>query len=696
MARRTLKARSTNIVQLPVEPVEVYSVQGKRSDQPFFTSIQNYTISGKTIIARKVFDEMKVEYEDGVKTEFQKGLEKDFMNGQLSLFGGAIEVNKVQTAGTTAQDQRKSVEVSKNGSVLGLNIGGLISLAENVQERVATTDEPVVSILSDTVKGVDLSKISASKTDIATLTGTTTTDGFLNITLTTGSPSGLNSALADAGVPVSQRKTALQEASTEPTQVIEVTADLNSFEKIATSFATEVKKTIRRQNNQMGNPVGRTKPFGSVGLPKTNTLGSLLGKLLGIAQINVPGEIMPGLPKGVTIPEGEIAPPPIIAQNSDTNISKNTFNRSDISPDIKNTTPPYNPVVSNNEFRGSVTTLAASDYVFEEVGGPEELRFELVNTPRELTTMVVHWSRTPTDLDWGAKELGQLHTETQAANSSYEAVALLGVDGGLQYHYIIKRNGTIERGRPLDIIAPTLTGFGKYAVHVAFVAGFNCPHGTEEREKFLSSDSITPDQWKSFDEIVKAFDTAKNGAAEFVGYNQMPFGMLGPGFDVPEYMRNKFNKGTVYQDKDFEFAASSVSALSPDEINSRTINVAPAKPTPPNNPPTQTVIRAPVEEGNPPQSEIDARNAEWEAKSAELAREESDLELLAAEFEKAELDPNTTEARLAELEDEYYDKEYEVSALRTQKMDLKKKFFNDEYLFDEDSQKWIHGSQYKG
>jgi len=691
MAIRTERAQKTNAIALSKEPIRIISVQGKRADQTFFTNIQSYSLNGKDIIARRVYDEIKVEYEDGVKTEFQKGLEKDFLNGQVSFFGGAIQINNVIDAGNTAKQQRDAVEVSKNGSVLGLNVGGLVSLVENAQERIATSDEPVMSILTDTVKNVNLSEVSVSKNDIATLTGKTTSDGFLKLTITTGSPSGLNNALKEAGVKESKRREALQEASTLP-EVVTVSVNTNRVK----SFASTVQKTIRNQNNAIGNPAGSIKGFdlggfgfGQLGMPLANMLGNLIGKLLNVNIPSIPNVPVPGIAEGVQIPVGEIAPPNVIEATGQTNISK-TIQKSNLtSPNVKNTKPPLNVKAQTSEFEGALSTSRNSTYVFENVGGPEELKFELRNSTREITTMVVHWSRTFSDLDWDAKDIGGLQTATQLANkpegvSNAQILAALGVDSGLQFHYLILRNGTIQRGRPLDLIGPTFTGFGRYAVHVCFVAGFNCPSGTPNKEKFLSDASITAEQWKSFDEVVRAFDAAKDGGGEFVGYNQMPYGMLGPGFNVPEYMASKYNKTTVYIPDDF----NKEEALSPDEIVNRKPNSEPIKPSQPNTPPKKIVT--PVDPTEPDPGEIDARNAEWkQLKSAERRLRSERLELI-ERYKAAQVDPNVSVDQVNQIKAQLDAKKQELDEARKAVDEARKKLLNDGYYWDRQKDAWIN------
>jgi len=712
MATKTVRGKNTNIVDLGDNVAEIVSVEGKRADQSFFTTVRDYTISGSQLIARKVYDELKVVFDDGIKTETQLQMERQLLNGQVSFFGGAINLSSVTNAGNTAKTQRESVEVSKNGSVLGLNIGGLLSLAENAQERTATTDEPVVSVLQNTVDQVNLAETSSSKNDITTLTGKTTTDGFLKATITTGSPNGLNNTLAAANVPVSKRKAALEKSSTQPATVTTITANTNALDQIANNFLKTVTKTIRTQNVELGNPFGSFKigggldlggfGFGPIGLPKTNTLGTFIGKLLGIAAPQLPGIEMPSVPTGIDIPAGTPTPPPIIASSGQTNISKVVQKPQLTSPAVRNTVEPRNLYASTNTFQGRLSSLDGSGYVFEEVGGPEELKSEFVNATRPITTMVVHWSLTTTDLNWDAKDVGQMHEFVQkesfpAGVDSTTAFNALGNKSGIQWHFVIRRNGTIQVGRPINLAGIIDTGFENYSVHVGFIGGVNCTKGTPNKRDFISKDSITSEQWKSFDEIIKAFDAAKNGAGEFVGFNQFPrYASSGPGFNVPEYVQSKFNKGTVYTLDDFK----SRDALSPEEIINRRPQQIPVVSTPPNNPPAKKPVQT-DELGNviPTQAEIDAVNAEWNSLVKERDRLYSEYEAKSREYEEAEISGASTE-RLDELFTEADDIYEQYATVRVKITAKRRELLNvpdlggKGYIYLEKEKKFIHGSQY--
>ena len=80
---------------------------------------------------------------------------------------------------------------------------------------------------------------------------------------------------------------------------------------------------------------------------------------------------------------------------------------------------------------------------------------------------------------------------------------------GCGYHYVIQRDGKLQRGRPLNVVGAHSKAYGHntYSIGVTFVGGFNCPSGTPNPERFLSSDSFTEEQWNTYAMFVESFYT---------------------------------------------------------------------------------------------------------------------------------------------------------------------------------------------
>ena len=74
--------------------------------------------------------------------------------------------------------------------------------------------------------------------------------------------------------------------------------------------------------------------------------------------------------------------------------------------------------------------------VFTFVSSVEELNAEIQMISREISEVVIHATETTTDKDIGAIEINNIQSK-------------LGHDG-IGYHYVIRRDGRLQRGRPVD------------------------------------------------------------------------------------------------------------------------------------------------------------------------------------------------------------------------------------------------------
>lgn len=111
---------------------------------------------------------------------------------------------------------------------------------------------------------------------------------------------------------------------------------------------------------------------------------------------------------------------------------------------------------------------------------------------REITTLiVVHCSATRPSQDIGAAEIRQWHLAR-----GYQDIG---------YHLVIRRNGRIELGRPLDAIGAHVTGFNSISVSLCMVGGL-LPDGKP-------ADVLNP---MAFDAYTEAQMTAAHTAIAFL------------------------------------------------------------------------------------------------------------------------------------------------------------------------------------
>ena len=538
------RAKKTNVIILSKEPVSINSVTGKRSDQTFFTNIQNYTLSGNTIRLKRAFDEIKVDYVDDQPADFDPRVAQAVLDGNLGNLLIGNSTNELKGKAFDAQLDRLAVEATKIGEKIGTDLGGFLSLAEDAKENLEANDEPIVSIVTEKVDGVTTKKISVKETEIATLTGTSDAGGgLLNIAITTGNPKGIEKVLKEVFTAKdSQIKKNIQDASPVSDRV-----ETAVKKDISTEVSNESQKINQKAMRDLGLPFGSNSElgFGNLGSSFGNILGGVLGKIREVAPAQKLGDVVAGFPSTVQIPEG-VDVSNIVEADGTTNVSKVVNPNRNLNKNVKTSSPTYQVTRNPGTFTGTTTPPT---YKFERVDNAEELELELRSSPREITACVVDWSETYTNNNLDANLVHKVQLGRILAKYGNQFALQLGIEGGIQFHYVIMRDGTIERGRPLSIETGGFNPWAKRSVYVGFVAGYNAPEGTPNPNLYRSSESITPEQWKSFDIFLDQFYKAVPGG-EVVGKTDLLAEGVNdaPGFDVRSYLQTKYKKTSVYPD----------------------------------------------------------------------------------------------------------------------------------------------------
>jgi N-acetylmuramoyl-L-alanine amidase len=194
------------------------------------------------------------------------------------------------------------------------------------------------------------------------------------------------------------------------------------------------------------------------------------------------------------------------------------------------------PTVAPKSSTPPTRSVATQNSQFTFVNSREELDAEFASCTRDITEVVVHWTGTYNNQDIGAEDVHQWHKEKGWS--------------GIGYHFIIRRDGRLQRGRPLNKTGAHAgaNGHNKYSIGVSFAAGYNCPSGTKNANKFISADSITAEQMKTFDMFMGSFYDEFPGGQAFGHVDTDDKGKQDPGFDVQEYVLSKFGKKNVIAD----------------------------------------------------------------------------------------------------------------------------------------------------
>ena len=172
---------------------------------------------------------------------------------------------------------------------------------------------------------------------------------------------------------------------------------------------------------------------------------------------------------------------------------------------------------------------------FSYVDSKEELGLEFVRMTREISEVIIHASETYTNANIGAEEIQLRHNDAGHV--------------GIQYHFVIRRDGTMQRGLPIDNVsdASDVNRHKFNCIDVCLVGGVNVPSEADNPLLNLSASSFTISQMKTLETLLELFYQTVPGG-QVLGHNDIDISSQDPYFDVISFVENKFGKKTVYSD----------------------------------------------------------------------------------------------------------------------------------------------------
>ena len=132
-------------------------------------------------------------------------------------------------------------------------------------------------------------------------------------------------------------------------------------------------------------------------------------------------------------------------------------------------------------------------------------------SPDDVDTIVVHCSATKADQDIGASELNEMH-KVRGWN-------MIG------YHQVIRRNGAVEGGRPLNTVGAHAVGHNRHTVAVCMVGGLDT-NGKPE-------DNFTPEQYRSLISVISNFKATFPNIKDVCGHRDLSPDVDGDGVIEP-------------------------------------------------------------------------------------------------------------------------------------------------------------------
>lgn len=118
---------------------------------------------------------------------------------------------------------------------------------------------------------------------------------------------------------------------------------------------------------------------------------------------------------------------------------------------------------------------------------------------RQINWLVIHTAATRPSMDIGKKEIDRWHKERGF--------------NGIGYHYVIRRNGKIERGRPESRIGAHVQGHNHDSIGICLVGGVN--------ENLVPENNYTEAQWSSLEGLLRKL-AAKYPEANVRGHRDFP------------------------------------------------------------------------------------------------------------------------------------------------------------------------------
>lgn len=131
--------------------------------------------------------------------------------------------------------------------------------------------------------------------------------------------------------------------------------------------------------------------------------------------------------------------------------------------------------------------------------------------------IIIHCSATPPDMDIGSCEIDRWHRQRGWL--------------GIGYHWVIRRDGTLEQGRKEDVAGAHTHGYNLKSIGVCLVGGIN---NNEDKEP---EDNFTEDQ-KDMLLFLLGQLTERYPDAKVIGHNKVNKHKACPSFDVDAWLKD--------------------------------------------------------------------------------------------------------------------------------------------------------------
>ena len=245
----------------------------------------------------------------------------------------------------------------------------------------------------------------------------------------------------------------------------------------------------------------------------------------------------------VSIIQSELNTDVVSSLTGDTNIKSILQNK--LGTKFKSSELSENNIIVNSTgtFSGASTP---NDYQFTFVNTVEELMLEFRNSTRDFSQIIVEFTGEYVDDNFDAKDFQTLYSNKN------------GFDG-IPYHYIVRKDGKIQRGRPLDIETVYSGGNITYSksVVVAIPGGYEVPEGTDRAK--TSVNSSTTSSWYWFNTLLDVAYTMFPGIQVYASTE-----LSNTGWSADAYIESLFGKRNNKQPSTSQISRSVLVSTEPE------------------------------------------------------------------------------------------------------------------------------------
>jgi len=410
----------------------------------------------------------------------------DKLNNQLKIIKNNVNLPELEKKAEQAQKEFLSIFESK-GKEVGDIEQGLKVIADEGLGLAKETLAPIVGKLTEDV-AVDLKKISTQKGNISTITGQAVDNGFLESAISNINTVGIEKTLKELSNNTEGINSALQSFAGEAETALTSLLNNSSFEGLAKDFVKEFSAIEEK------------------------------------------------VPDLTTFLQNELQTSITNATTGDTSVKSTIQNN--LGNNFKSTELADKTIVVNNTGLFSGKSTPAS-YEFTYVNTVEELALELRNSERPFSQIIVEYTGEFLDDNFDAYDFHTLYSSIEYAGGDDEETLALnpgrGFDG-IPYHYVIRKDGKLQRGRPLDIetVYPSDINYSNSIV-IAVPGGYDVPIGTEDAK--IAVNSGTTSSWYSFNQFLNVVYSMYPGIQVFASIE-----LVNAGWSADAYIESLLGK----------------------------------------------------------------------------------------------------------------------------------------------------------